>query len=282
MLSMRLPVFLLMALVVLLPACSAPAATPPAAASIPTPVAAVPGVAVASAEVVPAQVSRLAFPVSGPLKEVTVKAGQRVSAGQRLAVLDLPDLIGAVSQAEAAVQAAQKDYEFYRVPRRQPPVLVNPRKPWHGLTAGPLEPPERLQLAEAQLAAAQAVLESARALAAQAVLTAPFEGVVTAVEASPGEVVNAGQVVLVLANLDAWQVETTDLGERYLASIRPGQTVRVYVDALERDFSGQVVRIAPRANKEGGDVYFRVTISLDEPSPGILWGMSAEVKFQAQ
>lgn len=269
----------LLALLLWLSACASSAEVPSAPAPTTAKVLLQADVVTASAEVVPAQVSRLSFPLSGRVSEVRVRAGQRVSAGETLIILEQPELSGAVAQAEAALQSARKEYEYYLVPRRQPPVFVNPRKPWHGLTAGPLEPPERLWLAQARLSAAERALESARAFAAQTVLVAPFDGVVTAVNVAPGEVLGAAQTALILADLDRLQVETTDLSEQYIASIRPGQTVNVYIEALDRDFKGQVMRIAPRAYKEGGDVYFRVTVALDTQPPGALWGMSAEVQI---
>lgn len=269
--------FLLLA--ALLAACGQAAETLPAATSAPElPFNA--GVVTASAEVVPAQVSELSFPVSGPVREIMVKSGEHVQAGQALAALDMPGLSGAVLQAEAALLAASKDREYYLVPRRQG--LIPAKRPWKDPIAGPLEPPERLWLAEAQLAVAQAALDSAKADLAQTVLSAPFAGTVTDVKVVPGEVVGAGEVVVVLAGLDQLQIETTDLGEQRIASVQPGQPASVYIEALDQDFSGKVVRIAPMANKEGGDVYYQVTIALDEQPPGMLWGMSAEVKIETE
>lgn len=272
-----LSAFLLLAL--LLTACS-PATTTPAPAGTPVEALIASNVVVASAEVIPAQVSEMSFPLSGPVKEILVRAGERVSAGQNLAMLDIPELTGGAAQAEAALQAAAKDVEFYSVPRRQPPIPA--KRPWNPPIAGPLQPPERLWLAQAQLTAAQAALETARASLAQATLTAPFDGVVTDIRPMPGEVVGAGQVVIVLANLDQLQIETTDLGEQQIDAIQPGQAASVYIEALDKEFSGQVVRIASRASKEGGDVYFQVTIALDQQPPGMRWGMSAEVQIETE
>ncbi len=272
----------LLLLSALLSACGQPAATQP----VSTPTASQPlinsNVVVASAEVVPARVSELSFPVSGPVKDILVHAGDRVQAGQALVTLDVPALSGAVAQAEAALAAADKDVEYYRVPRRQAPVLLKPKKPWHGLTAGPLEPPERLRLSQSQQAVAQVSLAVARANLAQASLTAPFDGTVTDIKIMPGEVAGVGQVVVVLASLDQLQIETTDLGEQRIISLQPGQPASVYIEALDQDLTGRVLRIAPLATKEGGDVYFRVTIALDDQPPGMFWGMSAEVQIEIE
>jgi HlyD family secretion protein len=272
--------FPILFLALLLTACGSSAAADTASAPTPLAPAFAPGVVVASAEIVPAQVSELGFPVGGTVKEITVSAGERVSAGQTLALLDIPELTGAVAQAEAALKAAQIEYEFYLVPRRQAPIPA--AKPWKGLIAGPLEPLERRLLAKARLAAAQAALDSAKADLAQAALVAPFDGVVTTVNLRPSEMADLGRVVVVLASLDQLQVQTTDLKERDISFVQPGQPVAVYVDALDRKLPGQVLRISPRAGTKGGDVVFLVTISLDAPPPGLLWGMSAEVQIETQ
>jgi multidrug efflux pump subunit AcrA (membrane-fusion protein) len=274
--------FCLLVLTGLLTACELPAKSLPT----PTPEASVlpttrlsSGV-VASARVVPAQVSELSFLLSGRVKEVLVQPGDRVQAGQILAVLEAPALDSSVTQAEAALRAAQIEYEYYLVPRRQPPVFL--KKPWKGPTAGPLEPPERKALAAAQLAAAQAALESARASATQAVLVAPFDGVVTKVTKTAGEVAGVAQPVIVLASLDHLQVETTDLGERDVARIRPGQMAQVYIEALDEQFPARVVKIVPRAGRDGSDVVFRVILTFESQPNGLLWGMNAEVTITVE
>ncbi len=269
--------FYLMALIGLLTACAltgTPSPTPTPAVVAP-PTATFSNGVVVSARIVPAQVGKLSFLLSGRVKEVLVRPGERVQAGQVLARLEAPALDSAVAQAEAALRAAQIEYEYYLVPRRQPPVFL--KKPWKGPTAGPLEPPERKALAAAQLAAVQAALESARASAARATLQAPFDGVVTEIAKTAGEVANAAQTVIVLASLDHLQIETTDLGERDVARIRPGQTAQVYVEALDKHFPARVVRIAPRAGRDGSDVVFQAILAFESQPAGLLWGMSAEV-----
>jgi RND family efflux transporter MFP subunit len=216
---------------------------------------------VASAQVVPVWVSELSFPISGLLKEVAVRPGDRVEAGQILALLDSPELAFDVQQAEAALQAAQVDWEYYRVLRKN-------------------KPPEKRLQAEARLEAAQAALEVARLAQAQTTLTAPRTGSVVTIRLNSGEFAAAGQSVLMLADLNHFEIETLDLSERNVASIQPGQKAVVYIEALDQEFSARVVRVSPRAEKKDGDVIFRVTLALDNQPVGLLWGMSAEVRIE--
>jgi HlyD family secretion protein len=75
------------------------------------------------------------------------------------------------------------------------------------------------------------------------------------------------------------RVETTDLSERDVAQVKPGQPVSVYVEALGQEIDGQVVGIAPQATTVGGDVVYTVYVELDEQPSNLRWGMSIEVEI---
>lgn len=141
--------------------------------------------------------------------------------------------------------------------------------------------PEALALAQARLKSAQDQADAARASLADLELKAPFAGTVSKVNFQSGEWVVPGQAVLVLADLDHLQVETTDLGERDVPKIEVGQPVLVLVEALNEEISGQVSLIAPLADILGGDVVYKITIVLDTQPPGLRSGMSVEVQFGA-
>lgn len=217
----------------------------------------------ASAKVVPEQETHLSFLISGPVKEVTVTEGELVAAGQTLATLSSPELEYGLLQAEAALRAAEFDYAYWEFPRTN-------------------RPPERRELAEQQLTTVQRSLDTARAESMQTILVAPFTATVVSVEVQPGEYVNPGKAVIVLAKLDGLQIETTDLSELNVASVQIGQPATVYVEALNEEFSGEVIAISPISGTIGGDVVFKVTIKLDEPPDALRWGMSADVEINVE
>ena len=219
----------------------------------------------ASAKIVPAQETRLSFVIPGPIKKVTVEEGTSVEAGQILATLSAPDLEYGVSQAEAAVRAAEFDYEYWKLPRRVGNQVV-----------------ERGPVAAQELEVTRKTLDTAHAELIQTELVAPFAATVISIEVQPGEFVQPGQVVLVLAKLDNLQVETTDLSELNVATIRIGQSATVYVEALDQEFQGTVTAISPISDTIGGDVVFKVTIQLHEQPKELLWGMSADVEIQTE
>ena len=139
-----------------------------------------------------------------------------------------------------------------------------------------------LEVADAQIAQMQALLDSASAiLATQFTLTAPFDGTIVSVDVAPAETVVPGATVIVLGDLSGYVIETTDLSERDVTHVQVGQPASVYIEALGSEFSGQVSDIALTSSTLGGDVVYKVTIELDEQPDGLLWGMSADVTIDA-
>jgi hypothetical protein len=60
-----------------------------------------------------------------------------------------------------------------------------------------------------------------------------------------------------------------------------GDAANIFVEALNKNISGKVIRISPIADTVGGDVIFKVTIAPDTQLVGLLWGMTAEVEIQS-
>jgi multidrug resistance efflux pump len=108
-------------------------------------------------------------------------------------------------------------------------------------------------------------------------LRAPFTGTITTVDANVGQAVSPGQPLLTLADLSRLQVETTDLSERDVAQVEPGQVVSVFVGPLGVEVPGRVVQIAPQASVIGGDVVYTVVVALTEQPENLRCGMSVEV-----
>lgn len=141
--------------------------------------------------------SRLGFRVGGKLQSRAVNLGDSVKAGQVLAQLDGQDLRLGQEAARAAVAAAQTnldqvtaDYKRFKELRDQ-----------GFIGAAELERRESaVKTARAQLDQAKAQSSVQGNQAAYATLVADAAGVVTAVEAEPGQVVSAGTPVVRLAH----------------------------------------------------------------------------------
>ena len=223
----------------------------------------------ASAVVAPAQVAQLGFLISGIAREIPVREGDTVKAGQPLVILDTPDLQFAVVEAEAALRSAQAYADLQKHQtienRRKGKIFIDPI------------PDVYRDRANVKVQQAQVALEIAQLNLTQSTLTAPFDGTVASISVIPGEFVPSDQVILTLATLNAFQIETTDLSERDITKVKIGSSVNVSIEALNADFTGKVIAISPRANTVGGDIVFKVTIAFDQQPQDLLWGMSAEV-----
>jgi RND family efflux transporter MFP subunit len=212
----------------------------------------------ASGQVVPIENVSLSYPFTGIVATVDVKMGEDVTQGQVLVTLDDSVLKAQAAEAQANLNATQTQYDYLK-------------------RVGTDE--EHLNSAQADIDRSQAAFDSANAILRQATLKAPFSGTIAAVEISPAETVVPGQVVIVIGDLSGFQVETSDLGERDIPNVQVGQDAEVYIEALNQTVAGTVVEVAGLSETLGGDVVYKVTIDLDDQTPGLYWGMSAEVEI---
>ena len=167
--------------------------------------------------------SRLGFRVAGKLVQRYVELGQAVRAGQLLAQLDARDYRLAVQAAQAQVAAAttqrdlaQADYERFAQLKAQ-----------NFISGAELDRRRAsLQAAQAQLTQALAQASSQGNQENYTQLRADADGVVTAIEAEPGQVLEQGQTVLRLAQ-DGARDAVFAVPEDLVSQLRVGQEVAV-------------------------------------------------------
>lgn len=137
-----------------------------------------------------------AFRIGGRVIERPVNVGDRVKAEQVLAKLDPETELNALRSAESALTAAQGQLNYARGDfERQRQLLANGHTPRARFD----QSQKALQNAQSQVDDAEARLEIARDRVSWTTLTADAEGTVTARGAEPGEVVQAGQMIVRLA-----------------------------------------------------------------------------------
>jgi multidrug efflux system membrane fusion protein len=189
--------------------------------------------------------SRLGFRVAGKIVKRQAELGQHVKAGQLLAQLDPRDYQLAADAARAQVAAASTnrdlaaaDYKRYAALRDQ-----------NFISGAELERRETtLKAAQAQLDQARAQLASQGNQAGYANLVADVSGVVTAVEAEPGQVVTAGMAVVRIAQ-DGPRDVVFSVPEDKVAAIKPGSDVGVRVWASDKpNLNGKVREVAASAD----------------------------------
>ena len=134
-----------------------------------------------------------------------------------------------------------------------------------------------------QLETAQLTLRSAENNLNGTRLTAPIDGIVTSVEAAPGAMVGSGIPIITIIDPLQLEFHTTNLSERDLAQISPGQTAVVTLKAYPNDpIDGVVERIGWQAGEAVGDAAtFPVIVTLRKNDLGIRPGMTGRIEIYA-
>ena len=144
--------------------------------------------------------------------------------------------------------------------------LADARREWQRLKDGP--PAEDIAKAQARLAAAQATLKLDR-------LAAPFSGVITRVEATPGDQVEPGTLAFRLDDLSRLILEA-QVSEVDINRIHPGQPVTLTFDSiLAKEYRGRVIEVPAVADTTRGLASFNVKVELLDADEMVKPGMTA-------
>jgi RND family efflux transporter MFP subunit len=220
----------------------------------------------------------VAFRLDGRVIERHADLGDIIAAGQILARLDSQNQQNALRSAEADLAAARATLTEARLNFGRQQALLRdgwtPRAKFDGAE-------ETLRTAQANVDSAQAQVRTARDQLSYTILRADRPGAVTAVGAEPGEVVEAGHMIVQLAGageLDA----VFDIPDQL---IRTGPRDSVVDLALSDDSrvraTGSVRQVAPQA--DSATRTFQVKVGIDNPPEGMRLGstVSGRLKLAA-
>jgi RND family efflux transporter MFP subunit len=207
--------------------------------------------------------SRLGFRVGGKITQRSAEVGQHVKAGTVLATLDPQDyrLAADAARAQAAAAATNRDlaaadFKRYLTLREQ-----------NFISGAELERRETtLKAAQAQLEQAQAQLASQGNQARYTSLVADVSGVVTAVEAEPGQVVSPGTPVVRIA-ADGPRDVVFSVPEDKVAAIRVGTEVSVKPWASALQLTGRIREVAASADPATRTYPVKVSLQGDTQPP---------------
>jgi RND family efflux transporter MFP subunit len=193
---------------------------------------------------------------AGRLQEITVRLGDRVRLGQRIAKIEDYELLEQVKQAEAA-----QEVSVATIRQREAELKVaeaNAQRS-RNLFERQLLPKQTLDDTESRFDAAQAQVDLARAQSQQSkarleelritlantVITSPLNGVVAKRAVDPGAFVS--QNVPVVDVVDIGRVRlVANVVEKDLKSLHPGNPTQVEVDAYPGErFTGRIARVSP-------------------------------------
>ncbi|KQY27654.1 transporter [Caulobacter sp. Root487D2Y] len=187
----------------------------------------------------------LSFRIAGVLTRVSVEAGDAVRAGQVLAAID-PAAVDARQQASSSdLDKARRDLERAKT-----------------LYAKGYVAKVRVDDAESAVRSAGAAYNSAAFDRRWAQLVSPASGVVLERKAQAGEVVQPGQAVVSIADLNSPLVLRVPLPDRDVAGIGVGAPVEVTVDALPGQIlAGRVTRVGQSADARTGAVTVEIEVA---------------------
>jgi RND family efflux transporter MFP subunit len=165
--------------------------------------------------------------------------------------------------------------------------VVSAQQALEQATTGPQESEidaARLSVEQAEITLEQSrlSLQQAQDGLAQAQLVAPGSGTVLSVEVAVGAMLGAGTPVVTLLDTDRLEFHTTNLSERDLAQISPGQEAEVTLKAYPNDpLEAVVVRIGVQAGAPVGDAAtFPVVLAFSDTDLDLRPGMTGRVEIR--
>jgi HlyD family secretion protein len=236
-----------------------------------------------SGNLVPQTRVAVAAKLPGTLSSVRVDIGDRVRAGQVVAVLDRREIDAQVDAAEAAVNVAHAGVEAAEaalanavLERDRAQNLFDrgavPRQRLDAAETARRSSAAQRDLARANLAQAEAALRRAREVQRDATLTSPIDGVVVERHYDAGSLVGPGDdPVVVVADLRVMKLEA-GVSELEAGRLRVGMPARVEAQARPGDvFDGRVAAIAPEVDARNR--HFRIEVRINNTGAQLLSGM---------
>lgn len=230
------------------------------------------------ARALPGESARIYARATGFLAERRVDIGDRVEAGQVLALITAPEIDQAVREAEAGLGEARADEDLARVNFERADALIGSGaipKEQHG------ERRAAYEVAKAARAAAEARLSSARERKGFQTVRAPFAGVIVARSVERGDRVVGDQsgasALFELAALDPLRI-VVDVPQSAVLQVRPGQQAQVSFPELgDEALPAEITRSAQAISEDAGGM--RVELRLPNPDYRLPAGMVGQVRL---
>lgn len=221
--------------------------------------------------------SNIGTRIMGYITKIYVKTGDQVKAGQLLFTVNNSDILakksqtGAMlSQAEAALQVAQKDYDRYTALYKQ-----------NSASAKELEQVTlQYQSAKANVEASKSMQNEVKAQLTYANVVAPFSGVVTQKLAEEGSLANPGMPIITIEQGGALQVSAW-VPESQVASLKIGDKAQMEVASAKKHFDGKVLQINPSSQFSGGQYNIKLSIPLADAKK-LFAGMYVKINVQGK
>jgi HlyD family secretion protein len=247
-------------------------------------------------------VVKLAARRDGIVQKVLVEEGESVKSGQLLAVLDDEQARLSANLAKAETEQARRALPLLNIrlaANQREEARLAPLVPDQLLSKQEMDQArDQVKLVQAEIAASQAALlvatrrlEVAQYEIEQRTVRAPLDGQIVRRQARPGDGVSTLNVTpMFVFAPDAPRIVRAELEERFLNSVKPGQSAQVAIEADERQvFRAKVIRLSrvvgmrspsdDPSEKQDARVA-ECVLSID--APALLIGQRVIVRFSAE
>ncbi len=203
--------------------------------------------------------SVLSSKVMGRVDSLTVQEGDQVREGRLLLTIESGEIAAQVTQAQAAFNNARLQYDRIK-----------------GLYDAQASTQMEMDHATLGLETAQAGLKAAKAMESYTRITAPISGQIVEKRINLGETALPGQPVLRIEDNRNLRLEAT-VKERDILHIRPGDPVRVQIDALPgKEIPGRVAQVVPASDIRTHSFVVKVAVPAEK---GLITGMYGRAVF---
>ncbi|MFV7234020.1 efflux RND transporter periplasmic adaptor subunit [Flavobacterium sp. ZB4R12] len=179
---------------------------------------------------------------SGILTSLNVVAGQKVSKGQLLGMIDDGGLSQQLAQAQSQLTLAKTTFE------RQ-------KRLWDQKIGSEIQ---YLQ-AQTNMVSQQKMVSQIKAQLAKTRIVAPFSGVIDETLIERGQVVAPGQGLMRIVNLNNMYVSTS-VPETYIGKLKVGTSVDVYLTSLDKNYPGKIRQVANNINPNNRTFTIEVSV----------------------
>lgn len=211
--------------------------------------------------------------VAGEVREVLVREGETVKAGQVLVRMDDADYRARLAQADGALVAARGQLDIAAKARENNRALLD-----RGFISKNAfdTASSQYDIARANVDSAQGALDVTRKALGDTVIRAPIAGLIASRSVQPGEKVSADNRLLDVVDLSRMEMEVA-VPTSDIVGIAPGQEVTVRIEGLPRSLPATVVRINPAT--QAGSRSILAYLQLDNPQNVLRAGMFGEARL---
>ena len=261
-----------------------------------------PGILEISGTVRAADVAQLASRMGGFVQRAQVRAGSRVRAGDLLVVLDDRSLqahAGKVKAAEQEVrQAIEEARQHLQAAEAQKQLASNTferiqslfdknsasrqefdeaRSRKEAADAGWRAAQERLGQTESKLQQVESDTQDVAASITYQRITAPFDGVVTSVNADEGTFAQPGQTLVAMENPRRYQLVFA-VEQELLASLKPGSVIQIRIPAAgSASLDAVIEEVSPSADQATRTYLVKAALP---PNAALQTGLSGRAVIQ--